>query len=265
MVVFIDLLIFENIIVNYFIMFITAQTLRINLSIKYGVLASVMGSLYIFTVLIPKLYFLSVLPIKIAFPFLMIIVAFRKRNLLFNIKASIIYVLYSMLIAGMCYSLENCNGIDYNNKASGNISYKKLLIAIMIIYLLINRIVIYVKDRKEIKELIYPVDIFINGDKKSVNAFFDTGNELREPATNLPVLIVEKQVFSDINLDKKDKYYIPYNVLDGGIGKLVGFMPDYITIEILGEIRKKKVVIGCCENKLNKMKDYDALLSRGII
>ena len=48
-----------------------------------------------------------------------------------------------------------------------------------------------------------------------MRAFLDTGNELREPATNLPVLIVERDIFYDINLSKYDKFYIPYKVING--------------------------------------------------
>jgi stage II sporulation protein GA (sporulation sigma-E factor processing peptidase) len=130
---------------------------------------------------------------------------------------------------------------------------------------MINRLIIFIKERKEIIQLIYFVDIFINKNKKSVRAFLDTGNELREPATNLPVLIVDSDVFEGIDFINSEMLYIPYKVVDGTVGRLEGFIPDYITINVGGEILKRNVVVACCKNTLSDFKDYQALLSRGII
>jgi len=263
--VYLDVLIFENFIVNFFILFITAQTLRMELSIKLGILTSALASFYVVTLVTPSLSFFTLAPFKIVIPFIIMLVTFRKKSILFNIKASIIYILYSMLIAGMCYFIlfSSLSGNGY--LGSLTFTYKKLFLSIMIVYIIINRLVIYIKQRKEITELIYLVDIFIDKNKKSVKAFLDTGNELREPATNLPVLIVDSYVFEEIDFSDFDMFYIPYKVVDGTLGRLKGFIPDYITINVDGEVLKRNVVIACCKDRLSDLKDYQALLSRGII
>ena len=265
MTVYLDILIFENFIVNFFILFITAQTLRLKLCIKSGILASALASVYVVTLVLPSLSFFTLLPFKIIIPLIIILISFRKKNIVFNIKASIIYILYSMLIAGMCYFIlySSISGNVYWNSIT--FTYKKLFLSIMIIYIIINRLIIYIKERKEITQLIYLVDIFINKNKKSVRAFLDTGNELKEPATNLPVLIVDSYVFEEIDFANLDMLYVPYKVVDGTFGRLQGFIPDYITINVGGEVLKRNVVVACCENKLSDLKDYQALLSRGII
>ncbi|MBC8061731.1 MAG: sigma-E processing peptidase SpoIIGA [Clostridiaceae bacterium] len=265
MVVNLDILIFENFIVNFFILFITAQTLRLKLCTKLAVLASALASCYVITKLLPSLRFFTLVPFKIAVPLLIILITFRKKSVVFNIKATVIYMLYSMLLAGMCcfilFSSPSVNGFW------GFIifTYKKLFLSVMIIYIIINRLIIYIKERKEITQLIYLVDIFINKNKKSVRAFLDTGNELREPATNLPVIIVDSYVFKEIDFTNFDIFYIPYRVVDGTLGRLQGFIPDYITINVGGEVLKRNVVVACCKNDLSDLKDYQALLSRGII
>lgn len=251
--------------VNFFILVITAQTIKIKLSFKYGLLASILGSFYVITLLIPKLYILTSIPFVVFIALIMILIAFRKTNFLFNVKATIIYMLYAMLIGGMCFFLGYSNLSGNRQITSPYFPYEKLIISLMIIYMIIYRLLIYVKDRKELTQLIFSVDIFINETTKSVKAFLDTGNELREPATNLPVLIVEKDIFSNINLNEYDKFYIPYKVVNGYKGQLIGFMPNYITININGEIQRRNVVVAFSENKLSNLSDYQALLSRGII
>ena len=265
MVVYLDILIFENFIVDFFILFITAQTLRLELCTKWGILASTLASLYVVTAVFPSLVFFTLVPFKIVIAFIIILIAFRKKNIIFNIKASIIYLLYSMLIGGMCYFILYSSLSSNGYLGSLTFTYRKLFLSIMIIYIVINRLIIYIKERKEITQLVYLVDIFINNNKKSVKAFLDTGNELREPATNLPVLIVDSYVFEGIDFTSFDTFYIPYKVVDGTSGRLQGFMPDYITINVGGQVLKRNVVVACCKNKLSDFKDYQALLSRGII
>nr|WP_278279571.1 sigma-E processing peptidase SpoIIGA [Clostridium sp. DMHC 10] len=106
---------------------------------------------------------------------------------------------------------------DFNFK---NISYRYLIIGIMILYMLIFRIITFVKDRKDIYNLIYSVEIGVDNTKKFVKAFLDTGNELREPVTNLPVMIIERNSLDNIVVDDRYKYYIKYKVVNGKIGNL---------------------------------------------
>jgi stage II sporulation protein GA (sporulation sigma-E factor processing peptidase) len=126
-------------------------------------------------------------------------------------------------------------------------------------------LVIYIKDRKELSSLIFTVDIVNNHLEKKVLAFLDTGNELREPVTNLPVMIIEKKHFNDFYINKEDAFHIPYQVVNGSVGKMLGFKPEYIKIHYGKEIRQREVIIALCENKLSNLNDYNALLSRGII
>ena len=265
MVIYLDVLLLVNFVMNFFILVVTAQTIKIKINFKYGILAATLGSLYVITLLIPKLYILTSIPFIIIIALLMILITFRKRNFLFNIKTTLIYMLYAMLIGGMCFFLGTRTLPKNSQTTSPYFPYEKLILSLMIIYTIIYRLIIYVKDRKELTQLIFSVEIFVNKDTKIVKAFLDTGNELREPATNLPVLIVEKNIFSNINLTQYDKFYIPYKVVNGAKGQLLGFMPSYITININGEIQKRNVIVAFSDTKLSNLSDYDALLSRGII
>ncbi|AUM96305.1 TPA: sigma-E processing peptidase SpoIIGA [Clostridium botulinum] len=265
MVVYLDIMILENFIVNLFIMFLTSQTLKVNNKILYLLISSFLGSLYILVLIMPSLALFNKLIFKISIAFILILIAFRKRDLIFNIKATAIYIVYSMIIAGICVFLE-CNKMDSGTSLFiENFSYKKLMISMMIIYIIGSKLIWYIKDRKDISSFIYDVDIILQQDHRRVKAFLDTGNELREPATNLPVLVVEKDVFSNVNLDTYDKFYIPYRVVNGNFGNLEGFKPNYIDVHVGDKKEKKEVIIALSEGKLSGIKDYRALLSRGII
>ncbi|MBZ9635554.1 sigma-E processing peptidase SpoIIGA [Clostridium sp. FP1] len=267
MIVYVDVLILVNFIVNLFILHVTVQTLRKRVNLMWMCLSSFVGSLYVLTVVYPKLKYLSYIPFKILIVIGMILIVFREKNILFIIKACIIFILYSILLAGMCLFIQISNSKEMSfNIIIINFPYEKLLLSVMIIYMLIYRIVIFIGDRKKILTLIYTVDIISKSHKKTIVAFLDTGNELREPATNLPVLIVERNMLNDVILEKNNTYYIPYTVLNGTRGSLVGFKPEYINIHIDKKtIETKDVIIAFCEDKLSKDNYYNALMSRGIL
>lgn len=266
MIVYIDVLLLENFIVNSFLLSITVHTLRCRVKATYIALGGLLGSLFIFTVLVDSLRYFNNIIIKIMMAFIMVFITFRKKNLLFNVKASIIFILYSMLLAGVCVFIEfNHNNSHMMQGVIYNFSHKKLMLSIMIIYLVIHRIVFFIKDRKEMNSFIYEIDIVLKSSQKEVKAFLDTGNELVEPVTNLPVVIVEKDLFNEEDIKGYDTFYIPYSVINGDYGKLKAIKPEYVKIHKENYLEEKDVLVAFCEKKLSNNGDYQALLSRGII
>ncbi|MBU3111397.1 sigma-E processing peptidase SpoIIGA [Clostridium lacusfryxellense] len=267
MIVYVDVLIFVNFIVNLFVLHVTVQTLRKKVKLMWMCISSFVGSLYVLTVVYPKLKYLTYLPFKILIMIVMIVIVFREKNILFTIKASLIFLLYSILLAGMCLFIQMNNSNNMSlNLIIIDFPYEKLMLSIMVIYILIYRIMIFIGDRKKISTLIYTIDIVNKNYKKTIKAFLDTGNELREPATNLPVLIVERDVLGDIITEKNNTFLIPYTVVNGTSSKFKGFKPEYINIHIdKKNIETRDVIIAFCEYKLSKDNDYNGLMSRGIL
>ena len=266
MVVYLDILLLENFIVNTFLIYITAQTLKINTKFRFLILSGFIGSLYVLTLIYPYLQFLTSLFFKILIAILMMIIAFRKVPLLFYIKASCIFIMYSFFLGGFCFFIE----FSYTNALTLQNGWKVypnkfIIMVIMISYITVHRIVIYIKDRKDISKLIYNVEIVFGERIININAFLDTGNELKEPATNLPVIVVEKNIFTDLNLNENDKYYIPFQLANGTSGFMEGFKPSKVSININGSYMCSEVIIALTDAKFSRINDYNALLSRGIV
>lgn len=264
MILYLDVFIIENFIVNFFLLYITTQTLRIKENIIYIILASILGTAYAFIMVYTKFLYFFNIPLKIIVAIFMTLIVFRKKDLTLIIKSTLIFIFYSMLLAGICIFLEiNIKHSIYNK--SGIFSYKYLILAIMIIYIVIHRLINYIRDRNECNSFIYEVDIVMDDYIQNVKAFLDTGNELREPATNLPVMIVEKECLRDLKMNENEKFIIPYRVVSGFTGELYGFKPKYINIHKKDKIEKREVIIALCNNGLSELNEYNALLSRGII
>jgi stage II sporulation protein GA (sporulation sigma-E factor processing peptidase) len=241
------------------------QTIKLKPVLKYLIISSTIGSLYVLTLLIPSLKVLSGFLGKLIVGFVMTIIAVRKKNFFFLLKAYCIFIIYTMLLAGICTFNSSSEFTNITVGVIYNFSYKKLMISVMIMYLIIHRTVTFIKDRKAMVNYIYTIDIEFNHSFKSVKAFLDTGNELREPVTNIPVIIAEKNVLNGIDTDSFSKYFIPYKLVNGCQGNLLGVKPSSIIVHMNGFNNRVEGIIAVTNSKLSKNGDYNALLPRNII
>lgn len=266
MVVYLDVLLLENFLINLFLLRTTVQTIKKRTSALRLIISAIFGSLYVVTVVIPWLEIFTAAPFKIAMAFVMIFIVLGHRDLFALVKGSFIFILYSMLLAGVAFYLAiQDNPALTSESVIYSFSYKNIILALMILYLVVNRIVMYVKERKQLTSYIYNIEVSINGIKTKVKTFLDTGNELREPVTNLPVIIVEKRLFEEMNLESNNTYTIPFSVVSGYGGNLIGIKPDNIKIDIDGNLKEEKAILAFSDKKLSKHNDYNGLLPRGII
>lgn len=266
MIIYLDVLLFENFIVNRFLLEVTAQTVKISINSLYTNLAAFIGSLYILIILQDRLNYLKSFPVKFFIALIMILITFRRKNIIFNLKIFILFILYSMMLAGLCVFIELNSVKDLDsNMIIYDFSYKKLILSFMIMYVILRRIILFIKDRQSLQSYIFDLEIVLNDKSQKLKAFLDTGNELTEPVTGYPVIIVEKNIFKETNLKKEEMFYIPYSVINGYSGKLQAIKPGKIKVNINGCFEDREALIAFCDNKLSQSGDYNALLSRGII
>lgn len=264
MVVYIDVLLFENLIVNCFLLEITAKTLRVNARWFKVIIGGFIGSIYVLTLFSPKTAFANSILIKLIMALVMVCVVFKVKDKFFLLKATAVFIIYSMLLAGICIFLQYSQGNCITGSIIMDFTFKKLFLGIMIFLISINRLVIFIKDRKAIFQLIYPIEIIYNSKHKSLKGFLDTGNELREPITNMPVILVNKDIYKSFSADGFEKYYIPYRIFNGDTGNLEAFKADYINIKVGKDIIKKSALVALSNEILAPGYEYEALLSRGI-
>ena len=135
------------------------------------------------------------------------------------------------------------------------------------------------------------VTIFINEKQKTIKAFIDTGNLLKDPISSMPVIVVEaveleeiipNQIIVHLNeiLEGKDtdilanlqqEYMskfriIPFSSLGKQNGILLGFIADKVKIKLEeNEQELTNIIIGIYEKNLTKTRAYTGLVGIDII
>ena len=267
MIVYADIFFIENFIVNLFLLSVTMKCLKHKYRFSLLSAASCIGGVYSFVLLIPKLKFLASLPFELLTAYLMIRIVYGKTTLINMLKVLIIFLMLTFTLSGICFLFslkQNYYILDGIYKIK-KYSIKYIMLGLMIIFVFSDRMIEYIKDKITVNNYIYVMEFEIEGKKYRIKSFLDTGNELKEPVTNLPCILIEKEIFSEFNFGNKNIYEIPYNAIGYG-GKLKGIKVN--NIKIKGRdlwYRQVDAIVCPCMEKLSKENEFNALLSRGIL
>ncbi|MBE6053199.1 MAG: peptidase U4 [Clostridium sartagoforme] len=265
MVIYIDILLIENFIINLFLLLVALKVLRYKYY-KTIYLASMLGALYTLALFVDNKIFVS-LPFKLIVVLVMLIISTKNINFLKVIKSATTFIVLSFTLCGITFSfsmIENYYNFSQNYSIN-NYSIKYLILSLMIFYIVIVRIIDYLRERALVNNFLYDIEISTEDKSIIIKGLLDTGNGLREPVTNLPCIIIENDFLKEFNVSSDNEFLIPYNTI-GEEGSLRGFKSKKVRIR--GEDKEWKdveVIVCKCKNKLSKENEFNALLSRGVI
>lgn len=233
--VYVDILVIEDLILNYVILLGTSIILNRITKLKKIFLSSVIGTIpliFLFT----NLNQLIISLISLIFSIIMSITSFQYKDLIYTIKNIIYMHFISIFLAGSIHLIN----INYLPKID---NYLLSVIILIIISPIITYI--YIKSIKQIKvnySNYYQIDIYLKDDQQvKVNSYLDTGNKLKDPYKNRPIILVKKDL---INYKKEKIILVPYNTIDSH-GLLECIIPKKINILSIGE--RKNLLIGLIE------------------
>ncbi len=240
MVIYVDTLVFVNTIIDYLLLSLTSFLIKRKMSIARVVVSSIIGgffSLYIFAQI--DNIFIDLL-FKITSSLVLVLIAMWRCGLRPLIYSYILFLLLSFVLNGFVVALQNINNRTFftNNLVSYfNISAIQLIVITMIVYTVI--ILIRKFNDKSLNGYTADLIILICGQSVSLKGFIDTGNNLRDPFGNLPVIIVNNNYFEKIcnciNTKEvgKRKRLIPFNTVNE-IGVLDAIRCDKTILSLQG-------------------------------
>lgn len=229
MTVYVDILVFVNTLVNYFMLSAVRMITRESASrfrILAGALAGGVSSLLIFLNLG---ILMSIL--KIAVSVLMILISFKYKGFRRFLKENVWLFLISFIFGGVMLFINTrlktdaliySNGIVYFD-----IDMTFLVVCSVISYLVIS-LISKLTDKKAPKEKEYYVTLSNNGKVFSDTALMDTGNNLREPFSGYPVILIDKKIFREL-FGGNSLRLIPAATVNGE-SVIKAFKPDSVKI-----------------------------------
>ena len=291
MILYIDIILLENVVMNYIIILATGMICRVNIKQIRVFLASLLGAIYAIVIYILDLRIYTNQLTKLIISISMVYIAFNSGNIKTMIKQLFIFYLTSFCFGGVAYYLLYCvkpNLIkSMNGVLTGTYPIKITLLGGILGFFIINISFKTIKNKLNKKDMLYDVDIYYKEKKSSIKVILDTGNLLTDPITSTPVLIVEAQKLNNIisedilknienilygecnGIDEDIKTrcsIIPFSSIGKNNGMIIGFRPDYIKIHTEEEEEvRKRVIVGIYNNKIARNGLYSGLIGLNLL
>ncbi len=287
--VYIDLIFFENLIMNSIIIYATAILLKIKPKIWRVLISSSIGGTYAIVIYISKFKIYESIILKIILSIIMVYIAFNPQNMKKLWKQVLIFYLTSFVFGGaalyLIYFIKPQNILIKNGLFAGEYVIKAILLGAIMGLVIIKISIKIIKTKIRPKDMYCRIKIKLNGKEVQTNAMIDTGNLVKEPITNIPVIIVERSLlyeilpkeilnnlgeilegnFNSVSEEIQNQYvskmrWLPYKSLGKENGMLLGIRVDGVEIEKEDTNKIDKVIIGIYDKSLTKRGEYRALV-----
>lgn len=291
-----DIIVLENFIMNFIILWCTAKLLKHKHSWLLLVIASFLGAIYALGSYFGEFHYFYSPYMKVIFSIFIIIIAYLPHHIRDFVKLMAVFYITSFVFGGaafgLFYFLNGLKYISYGTFYIKDFPVKTLLASIAIAYIVVKYSWDFIQYRVKRERILTEIYILLDNKKVAIMALVDTGNALNEPISKAPVvvaeyasikellpkdvqIIFEKENQNDFNMiahimsnsELVTRFrVIPFKSLGKENGMLLGFKPDEIQlIENNKQQSIKHIIIGIYSKKLSNSGEYSALIHPDIL
>lgn len=294
MTVYIDIVLLENVCMNYIILFATGYIIKLKIKHLRIFVSSLIGAIYAVLAYSGIFPLYTNISVKIILSICMIYIAYFPKKIKGLVKELVIFYLVSFVLGGcafaLLYLIKPQEILVRDGVFIGTYPIKIVLMGGLLGFAITYIAFRVVKNKMNRSELIYDLKIELEGEEVTTKVLLDTGNMLRDPISNMPVILIEKDKLIGLlpkelidnqayflggdtgkydNIEYKYKSrlkIIPFTSVGKENGIILGIKVDKVTILTdVDEIIKKEVIVGIYNKKLNKTGKYYGLIGLDIL
>ncbi|MCI8411072.1 MAG: sigma-E processing peptidase SpoIIGA [Clostridia bacterium] len=195
MTIYIDVVLIENLIMNYIILFATGIILKNKIHHVRLILASLLGAIYSIIAYTSVLNIYSSVILKIILSVIIVYIAYNPQNIKQLWKYILIFYLTSFVFGGAAFALiyvvRPQDILMKNGLFLGTYPLKTIILGSIIAFIIIITAFKIVKTKITKNDMFCTIKIKLNEQEIETKAMIDTGNLLKEPITNTPVIVLE--------------------------------------------------------------------------
>lgn len=256
--VYVDLVLFLNIAMDFLLLLSVSMILKRNVKFYRIILGSLVGGASILLLFVSLNNFTLFL-FKMMISILMVLVTFSYKNIKYFWNNLLYLYLSSIILGGGIYLLDI--QLNYENQGLMFINSGFGLNLVVLVILSPFILYSYMKSMKKMKNNynnFYKVDIYYKDNIYKFNAFLDTGNQLYDPYRKRPISIIHTD---KITLGYEESIAVPYHTASGN-SILKCFVAEKIIIDKRSEVTD--VLIGLSNEKFH-IEGVDMLLHNDLI
>lgn len=246
-VIYVDVLFVVNFFITFLLLLITRRLAKEETKMVRLVAASFVGGAYSLVILFDNLAFAVSLIGKFAAACVIVLCAFKIRSFKSYAKNVSVFFFTNFVFVGIMVGLWMIfkpAGIVINNSTVYfDISAKVLVFSALAAYI-VSAVVIRIYNSRIAKKELYELTVFYGDNKQKLFAFSDSGNNLREPFSDYPVIVADEKLFNGVTCNR----VIPITTV-GGESMLYAFKPDKVVVSTAwGTAQLERVYIALSPN-----------------
>ncbi|RUT36372.1 sigma-E processing peptidase SpoIIGA [Paenibacillus zeisoli] len=304
MVVYIDLIFLMNLIIDGSLIWVTAWMRKLKVKKWRAAAAAVIGALYVLMMFLPQLSFLYTFLTKFLISVIMLWVAFgfgSLQNYLRNMGAFyIVNFVAAGGILGIHYLLQSSgevwSGIWYTTSGGAGFEIKIGALFILVVFVLVLLWFKSVQSSRQrqlrLNAYLGEVTVRIGEVDVSCTGLIDTGNQLTDPLTRMPVMVMEASLWEDflpeswagkIGEDGADNLImqlsddngfpwrdrlrlVPYRGINKGSQFMIALKPDWVTVTVVDKrTTTSRVLVGLDGGGLSSEGAYKAIIHPALL
>jgi stage II sporulation protein GA (sporulation sigma-E factor processing peptidase) len=296
LLIYADVVWLLNVCFDFLLLWLTAFMLKRAVVIWRMLLAALFGSSLILLLLSPFSFYASHPFVKLFVSFFMVIIAFGFHRFRFFFENLLAFYFSTFIMGGGMFALHyfvqrefaiaHSAFVTHSTGFGHPISWLFVLISFPVLWMLSRAQMATIREKKIRFEQIIDVTITFFEETIHLKGLIDSGNQLFDPLTKTPVMIVELSairqilpqsiiqmvIHQDYLLSHHDDAWlqrirlVPYRAIGKGQQFLIAVKPNVIQIHYEGEwIEVKKVLVGLNEAALSTDGEYACIVHPNLV
>ncbi|MCZ8511240.1 sigma-E processing peptidase SpoIIGA [Paenibacillus filicis] len=301
MIVYIDIIFLVNLLIDGMLLWMTARTRKLEFKWWRVGASSAIGAMYVVLLFFPPLSFLYTFGVKFLLSLLMLLTAFGfggMPHFMRNVGAFyVVNFVAAGLILGANYFWESSGdmlGEVMHGLEAGfelKIGLFLLVFSFPFAFWLYRQVTESARRKEQLKSFMAKVDVYIDEFASTCTGLIDTGNQLYDPLTKTPVMVMEAaqwgeripdtwmQKIRDSEVDQlvsaigtepfvwQDRLrLVPYRGVNRGMQFMLAIKPDRVIITTEDkQIESIKVLIGLDGGRLSSDNAYQAIIHPSLL
>ncbi|UVI32203.1 sigma-E processing peptidase SpoIIGA [Paenibacillus spongiae] len=301
--VYVDVLFLMNVLINGSTLLLTAWVRGVRARWWRVLLSASLGAVYAVMLVFPSLNLLFSIPLKLLFSIMMLLVAFGFGSVQLFLRYIGAFYAVNFAIGGTVFGLQYLlmNGsnrlwdsmwiVNGNVHTELKLSTAFLLSSVCIGLYIYRSVMVFRKEKALVQTHLAEVCVTIGDRQQRCTGLIDTGNQLYEPLTRTPVMVMEASLWQadlpaswllgikEAQVDKliahmdasesawQDRLrLVPYRGINRGAQFMLAIKPDRVVIEREDEtFESTKVLIGLDAGKLVADGAYRAIIHPSLL
>jgi stage II sporulation protein GA (sporulation sigma-E factor processing peptidase) len=286
-----DVLLLSNFAVNYIILVAAGKLSFRNIAHWRLALSSFLGSAYAVSALVVPLKAAYSLPARVAFGLFMVALSYPGARGIALLRVTSCFFLCSAVAAGTALALQSFGGrvAPVASLFQGEAVVHWYVVALSLAVMAALPVLAKMNGYSSLRRLpLMTIEVSMGGKTLGLTGLVDTGNNLRDPVSGLPVIVIDWDVLRSLMPPEVSAFFmstwdaippvlsetsvgtrlrlVPYESLSGRMGVLPGFRPDRLALIGKNGLRVFKNAIVCAsQERLSPSGLYQALLHPDLV